>query len=228
MTATKTRAFDLELKSVKADGTFSGYASVWGVVDSYREAMAPGAFTESLAETKAKGRTLPILWQHRQDEPIGQWDVLREDEHGLFGEGTLWTEEAAYARIAHRGMKAHAITGISIGYYTREDSFDEKTRVRTLKRVDLVEASVVTNPANDEARVDTIKAKLAAGELITDREFGRLLKDRGFSRSDADEIANVGFKTWAAREPGRSQANDTSPMGDLMRSLSTPLSLPSF
>lgn len=225
--ATKVRSFDLELKSIKADGTFSGYGSVWGVVDTYREAVAPGAFAESLSDLKAKGRTLPILWQHRSDEPIGQWDVLREDDHGLWGEGSLWTDEAPYARIAHRGMKAHAITGLSIGFYTREDTFDEKTRIRTLKRVDLVEVSVVTNPANDEARVDAIKAKLAAGDMPTERDFGRVLRERGFSRADADEIANVGFRTWAAGA-GRSQANETGELGDLVKALRTPLSLPSF
>lgn len=227
MTATKTRSFDLELKSVKADGTFAGYASVWGVVDSYRETVAPGAFTASLAATKAKGRTLPILWQHRQDEPIGQWDVLREDEHGLYGEGTLWTDEAPYARIAHRGMKAHAITGISIGYYTRDDSFDEKTRIRSLKVVDLIEASVVTNPANDEARVDSIKAKLAAGERISTGDFERILSERGFSRADADAIASGGFKAWAERGPAPS-TNPGNDLGALVASLRTPLSLPSL
>ncbi|KQT57480.1 MULTISPECIES: HK97 family phage prohead protease [unclassified Aureimonas] len=223
---TQHRSFDLCIKAKPdASGHFSGYGSVWGVVDSYREIVAPGAFAASIADTKGKGRTLPILWQHRSDEPIGQWDVMREDDHGLFLEGELWTDEAPNARVAHRGMKAGAITGLSIGFYTREDSFDEKTRIRTLKRVDLVEVSVVTNPANDEARVDTIKAKLAAGERISDREFKALLSDRGFARSDADTIADVGFNAWAARGPGSSSAGEVS---DLLKALSTPLTLPTF
>ncbi len=223
---TKHRAFDLEVKSVQADGTFSGYGSVWGVVDSYRETVAPGAFAESLAALAAKGRRLPVLWQHRTGEPIGQWDVLREDEHGLYGEGTLWTEDAPYARLALRGMRSAAITGLSIGFWTREDSFDELTRIRTLKRVDLVEVSIVTSPANDEARVDTIKAKLAAGELISEREFGKILREKGFSRSDADEIAAVGFKAWSAGAGRASQAAPSS-LGDLKRALDG-FSLPSL
>jgi hypothetical protein len=40
---------------VADDGTFEGYGSVFGVVDSYQEIVAPGAFTESLAELAAKG-----------------------------------------------------------------------------------------------------------------------------------------------------------------------------
>lgn len=221
---TKVRAFDLEVKEVTDKGTFSGYGSVWNVPDSYREQVARGAFAESLAALKAKGRKLPILWQHDQSQPIGAWDVLSEDDHGLYGEGSLWIEDTSFARLAQRGMKAGAITGLSIGYYVREDSFDEVTRLRTLKRLDLREVSVVTNPALDEARIDTIKAKLAAGERISEREFGKLLRDRGFARSDADEIADVGFKAWSRRETAGPHAN-TGQMSDLAKVLGS-LSLP--
>lgn len=208
--ATKVRAFDLSIKAIGEAGTFSGYGSVWNVVDSYRERVAPNAFADSLAELAAKGRRLPILWQHRTGEPIGVWDVLREDEYGLWGEGSLWLDDAPYARIAHRGMKAGAITGLSIGYWVRDDSFDETTRIRTLKALDLREVSIVTDPANDEARVDVVKQKLAAGETITEREFGKILRERGFSRSDADAIASVGFKAWAA---GAARPRQADPAG---------------
>ena len=44
---------------------------------------------------------------------------------------------------------------------------------------------------NDEARIDQIKAKLANGETPTDREFRKILRERGFSNSDAEEIASL-------------------------------------
>ena len=217
--ATKRRAFDMLLtKKAGSDGSFSGYASVWGVTDSYREIVAKGAFLESLADTASKGRKLPILWQHRSDEPIGEWDVLREDDKGLYGEGTLWLEDTTYARLAKRGMASGAITGFSIGYFVRADSYDETARIRTLTKLDLREISVVTDPANDEARVDTIKAKLAAGEPLTERDFGRILRERGLSRSDADEIALVGFRKWAAGA-GQSQQASNPGSSDLTQAL---------
>ncbi|TDR89118.1 HK97 family phage prohead protease [Enterovirga rhinocerotis] len=222
----KIRDLDLSVKAVDAKtGRFSGYASVWGAVDSYRETVAPGAFAESLAATTAKGRKLPILWQHRSGEPIGHWTDLKEDERGLYGEGELWLDESPYARLARKGLAAGAVTGLSIGYYVQDDSYDETTRIRTLKRLDLREVSIVTDPALEEARVDTIKAKLAAGERISERDFGRVLRERGFSRSDADEIAAVGFKAWAAGA-GRPQAIPSG-LGDLTKALSG-LSLPSL
>lgn len=195
------RAFDYEVKSADDSGRFSGYASVFGVIDSYNELVAPGAFLKSLENVKAKGRTLPVLWQHRTGDPIGNWDMdtLAEDSHGLGGAGDLWLDDAPYARIAQRGMKSKSITGLSIGYYVRKSSLDEKTRVRTLLELDLIEISVVTNPANDDARVDAIKSKLAHGSNPTLREFEEFLRDAGFSKHKAERIARFGYKDLLTR-----------------------------
>lgn len=199
------RAFDYDVKDVSEAGKFSGYASVFDVVDSYNEVVAPGAFVKSLDALRSKGRGLPVLWQHRTGEPIGNWDMssLGEDQRGLFGDGELWLDESAYARIAQRGMKSRAVTGLSIGYFVRDSSFDQKTGVRTLKELELVEISVVTNPANDEARIDEIKSKLAHGSLPTVREFEEFLRDAGFSKNQAALIAGRGLKRLLDRgEPG--------------------------
>lgn len=203
----KRRAFPLQIKSAPdGDGRFSGYVSVFGTPDSYREVVAPGAFAASLAATTAAGRKIPMCWQHRMDEPIGQWDKLEEDTKGLYGEGTLWLDVAPYARIAQRGMQAGCISGLSIGYFVTADSWNDVDRVRTLTAIALVEASIVTDPAHDEARIDVVKAKLAAGERITDREFEVTLREKGFSRSEAADIAARGFKAWSRREADQPQA----------------------
>lgn len=205
----KRRAFPLALKAAPdGEGRFSGYVSVFGTPDSYREVVAPGAFKASLAATTAAGRKIPMLWQHNMAEPIGHWDKLEEDEKGLYGEGTLWLDVAPYSRIAQRGMQAGCISGLSIGYFVTADSWNDVERTRTLTAVELVEASVVTDPAHADARIDVVKAKLAAGEKITDREFEAALREGiGFSRSAAEDIAASGFKAWNRREPGQPQAN---------------------
>lgn len=224
----KIKAFEFDTKAISDDGLFSGYGSVFGVVDSYNEVVAPGAFLESIAETKAKGRTFPVLWQHRTGEPIGDWkiDSLKEDDRGLFGDGELWMDDAAYAKTAYRGMKSGAITGLSIGYWVRESTFDEKTRIRTLTKLDLVEISIVTTPANDEARVDAVKARLAQGQYPTIREFEELLREKGFSRSEAEAIAANGFKNWQGRESETDQGDtkfaSIQQMSELMRGFQLP------
>ena len=208
--ALKVRDFDLSVKSVADDGTFDGYGSVWGVIDSYQEIVAPGAFTDSLAELSAKGRPVPVLWQHRSDTPIGVWDKLEEDEHGLRGDGTLLVADVAQAREAHALMKARAVTGLSIGYWVRESSFDEKTGIRTLTKLDLVEISLVTFPANDDARVEAVKFKLAHGELPTDREFEKYLREAGFSKTRAAGLVGHGLGELRRRESERDATENAS------------------
>jgi uncharacterized protein len=199
----KVRDFSLQIKAVSDDGVFTGYGSVFGVVDSYREVVEKGAFLDSLNEQQAKGRPIPVLWQHRSGEPIGVYDKLFEDEKGLYVEGRLLIKNVTRAAEAHALMQAKAVSGLSIGYYVREDSFDEKERIRRLKRLDLVEVSLVTFPANDDARVDAIKAKLAHGGLPTLPEFEQLLREAGFSKTQAAVIANRGLKHLLDRgEPG--------------------------
>lgn len=203
--ALKVRDFDFEIKAVQDDGSFSGYGSVWDVVDSYNEVVARGAFTDSLKEIQAKGRPVPILWQHRSGEPIGAWSNLREDDHGLFGDGQILLDAGAMEKRAYAHMKARTVTGLSIGYWVRESSYDEKTGIRTLTKLDLVEISLVTFPANDDARVEAVKFKLAHGELPTDREFEKFLREAGFSKTRAAGLVGHGLGELRRRESEREQ-----------------------
>jgi HK97 family phage prohead protease len=185
---------------VAEDGTFEGYGSVFGIVDSYQEVVSPGAFTDSLAELAGKGRKVPILWQHRTDQPVGVYLDVHEDDHGLFVRGQLLIDAVAQAAEAHALIKAGAVTGLSIGYWVRESSFDEKTGIRTLTKLDLVEVSLVTSPANDDARVEAVKFKLAHGQLPNIREFEKLLREAGFSKTQAAAVAGHGLPELLRRE----------------------------
>ena len=163
-----------KIKAVSEDGLFSGYGSVFGVVDSYQEVVASGAFKESL-----DSRMPSLLWQHRSGEPIGVYTTVKEDNIGLHVEGKLALKTARGAE-AYELLKMGAISGLSIGFVTREDNYDRVTGVRTLKKVDLWEVSLVTFPANDSARVANIKSiesikSLADAETYL-REAGGLSK----------------------------------------------------
>lgn len=50
-------------------GTFEAIVSVFGNVDSVGDVVMPGAFTDTLAEWKASGDPIPVLWSHRMDDP---------------------------------------------------------------------------------------------------------------------------------------------------------------
>jgi HK97 family phage prohead protease len=202
------KSIELDLKSLSDKGQFSGYGSVFNVVDKGGDIVAPGAFAESLETWRKNGRTVPVLWQHQPDQPIGAWEDLKEDDHGLLGDASLWLEDAPYARLAHRGMKSKTITGLSIGYRVKKYSMNQETKVYTLEKLDLVEISVVTNPMNDDARVADVKSMLAAGRVPSVREFEEFLRDAGFSKSQAAAIANGGLSKLSRGEPGGEKGDE--------------------
>ncbi len=194
----------LELKAEGADGEISGYGSVFDKVDSYGETVIAGAFAKSLKRWKSSNRPIPMLWQHRSDMPIGVWTDFEEDGRGLkmAGQLNLATQRGA---DAWSDVKMKAVGGLSIGYYEiKADPWDfGATEPRKLIELDLRETSVVTFPALKEARIDAVKARLARGERLTLREFEVMLREKlRLSRSDAEEIAALGYQTWIQRDVG--------------------------
>ena len=185
----KTGALPLYVKTVNEDGTFEGYGSVFGVKDSYEEIVVAGAFLESLADHEKAGTLPAMLWQHRMDKPIGIYTEMREDKKGLLVKGRL-ALETQLGKEAYTLLKMGAMNGLSIGYRVRDSSYDETTRIRTLKQLDLWEVSLVTFPANGESRIDTVKADF--GKMDKFSEVERHLREAGgFSRSDATAIVAV-------------------------------------
>ncbi len=93
-----TRKFaNLELRGLRRDDRFSGYASVFGEVDLGKDAIERGAFRKSLAERGAGG--VRMLFQHDPAELIGAWKTI-EDSRGLYVEGML-AVGVAQAREVH-------------------------------------------------------------------------------------------------------------------------------
>lgn len=180
-------AFPLSIKAAGDEGKVEGYGSVFSVMDAYADIVAPGAFASSLKAHKAAGTMPAMLWQHDSDEPVGVWDDMTEDEHGLRVTGRL-AMDTIRGREAQSLLKMGAISGLSIGFYSREWSYNAETDVRTLTSVDLWEVSLVTFPANQSARVQSVKA---IDDLATLKDCERHLRDAGgFSRSEATAIVS--------------------------------------
>jgi HK97 family phage prohead protease len=180
-----------EIKAVEDDGTVKGYGSVFDVVDWYNEVVVKGAFAKWLAKWEPAGKPLPMLWQHLSREPIGVWTKFREDDHGLWAEGKL-TLEVERAREARALMRDGAVRGLSIGFDVPDDgySYDSNAGVFLLKEIELWELSPVTFPANEEAQVESVKAARAGGP----KHVERLLREAGFSRSEAKGFMARGFE----------------------------------
>lgn len=197
-----------ECKAVNEDGTFEGYGSVFGVVDSYKEVVAAGAFSESLIALKTAGRMPALLWQHRAGEPIGVYTEMHEDPIGLHVKGRLALKTARGAE-AHELLKMKALSGLSIGFMTREDSYDKVAGIRTLKKLDLWEVSLVTFPANDAARISAVKT-IESIESLADVE-SYLRESGGLSKAIA-----TGLIARIKSLHGRSESDE---LGDLQAAL---------
>lgn len=144
----------LSISTLSGDGSFSGYASLFGEVDLAKDRIERGAFAASLAERGAAG--VRMLYQHDPAEPIGAWKTIREDARGLYVEGLL-SPGVARAREVHALMKTGALDGLSIGFRTVRAKRDPATRVRRILEADLWEISVVTFPMLPSARVSNVK-----------------------------------------------------------------------
>ena len=147
-------ALTLKTEDVDAsEGTFSGYASVFGKKDLDDEIVDPGAFKRTLGRRK----TFPLLWQHDRGSPIGTIESAEEDKRGLRVQGrlALGVSRADDALVL---LRQKVITGMSIGFRVVKDLIDRTEGVRRLKEVDLWEVSLVTFPANPAARVARVKS----------------------------------------------------------------------
>ncbi|MCH9806591.1 MAG: HK97 family phage prohead protease [Alphaproteobacteria bacterium] len=148
----------LEVKSAGSGWRIAGYASVFGVADQSRDVVVPGAFANSLA--KRGPRSIRMLFQHDPGQPIGSWDVMREEARGLYVEGRLAPGSARAAEIAAL-LRAGAVDGLSIGFRTLRARRDAATRTRRLIDLDLWEVSIVTFPMQALAR-----ARLSEGAPV--------------------------------------------------------------
>ena len=182
----QTRSFALELRATADDGTIEGYGSVYGVRDQYDDVIAPGSFGASLAAHRSAGTMPAMLWQHDPDDPIGVWTEMVEDAKGLrvMGKLCLDTERG---REAHALLKMRAINGLSIGFIAKQWTYDRDTDVRTLTEIDLWEISLVTFPANTQARVANVKT-FDPNSILTIRQAERALRDAGLSADDAKAL----------------------------------------
>lgn len=153
---------------ISADGRFAGYASVFNRVDAGGDMVMPGAFARSLLKRHGRVR---LLFQHDPKEPVGIWDTIAEDSHGLHVRGRL-IGGVERADALRRLIENRALDGLSIGFRTVRATREGGTR--KLWQIDLFEISIVTFPMMEDARIapstlSTDAAIAAATDLFRNR-----------------------------------------------------------
>lgn len=180
-------ATDMEIKLDAVKGTFEGYASAFGLVDTYKDTVIPGAY----ADTLKSGRPISMYFNHiyrRVDMPsrIGRWLKAEEDSTGLFMAGAL-TPNHPTAEAVKAAILDGTLTGLSIGYRVPEGGSKKRADgVRELHKIDLIEVSPVDDPADAAAQIDRSSIKSMLEELQSKQDIENFLRDVGqFSKGAA-------------------------------------------
>jgi len=132
------------------DGRFAGYASIFGQLDQGGDIVMSGAFRQSL--TRKGEAQIRMLFQHDPKEPIGVWERIVEDDHGLWVEGRLLPAVPRAKALVHL-IENSALDGLSIGFRAVRARRELTTGYRRLTQIDLWEISVVTFPMMEGARI---------------------------------------------------------------------------
>lgn len=176
------KAFPFEIKEADDTGKIVGYASTFDNVDDQGDVVRRGAFADSIAQKQGQ---VPLLWQHRIDQPIGKTVLLSENDNGLFMEGRL-VMKVPKAQEALEFIKQGIVKGLSIGYEATKATSKQDNQ-RELLGINLFEVSLVTFPANARAQV------IAAKDYSDIRLMEERLCDAGFSRNKAKALLAKGF-----------------------------------
>lgn len=185
---------DFEVKALHDEDDeffrFEGLASTFGNIDMVDDVVIRGAFVESL-QTK----TPVVLWQHDSHNPLGMPEEIRETEDGLFIRARLPKSDSFVTDRVIPQMKVGSIRSMSIGFRVVERDFTDEG-IRLLKKLDLVEISLVTFPANLMAAVSGFKSadkfyNVEDVKALSPRELEDALRESGmFSKAAATLIVS--------------------------------------
>lgn len=211
------KQLSLEAVDVKfnADRTFTGYASVFNGVDSYGDQILPGAYADTLSN---RSRPVRMRWNHN-GPVIGKWTTLVEDGKGLLVTGEL-TPGHSTAEDVYAGLKHGSLDGLSIGYRIPPGGAQKDGKIRLLKRIDLIEISVVEEPADLSARVADVKAAFEEAQSLKEIE-ARLRDGLGLSWDAATAL--VSRVKFLALRDGDAEAKRVAELADAFQQFRTPV-----
>ena len=175
----KTLSFEVE-DFDEEEGVFSGYAAVFGNVDTGGDIIEPGSFTKSIAKGLARKKILAL--HNDQWLPIGKPIVIREDSHGLYIKAQI--SDTTMGRDVKTLLKDGVINELSIGYDPVVFDYDSDG-IRHLRELELWEVSVVTWAMNPEALITNYKSLDVTSDLAEIKAGRKISAKRIKSLSDA-------------------------------------------
>ena len=203
----KTKTIEIKANN----GSISGYASTWTrEPDSYGDIVAKGAFAEHIAQIKAEGKVLPLLFNHDSSNLnayIGTVFDLKEDDHGLFFDAAFDdTEEAQRAReLAMSGR----LVKFSFAYDILDQGeveLEDGRKANELRKLRIHEVSLVLYPANPDTSVVSVKS----GRRNSAKDADRLRQIISLAQECLGELEDIDEepKDSGAKSEEQDPAND--------------------
>lgn len=175
----KGNLVDLQVRADADSRTIEGYLAVWNVKDTYGTMFMKGSASKSIrdrgpgSESKYK---ITLLWMHRQDEPLGRFTELREDDYGLYFKAVL--DDIPTADRALKQIRSGTINQFSIGfdYVWDKMEYDEETESIMIMEIELFEGSVVTMGSNSETYAIRSVEQYSEEKDLLDEETEEFIK----------------------------------------------------
>jgi len=181
--------FDLKIQNSKEENDFfyfEGYASVFDHINHNKSLIKKGSFENSLLTIK------PILlWQHQNNQPIGVFDEIYEDEKGLYLKARMPKDDTFVSGRVIPQIKIGSINSMSIsGYMTKyEKKIINDETISIVNELELLEVSLVSFPADVHANITKISASIDDIDNISNiADFNKFLRSVGFSRNQTEKL----------------------------------------
>lgn len=136
----------------------TGYLSEFGSVDYDKDIIEKGAFTKSITERK---NDIFFLNQHDWKQPHGKFNVLQEDNKGLYFESNT-LPNTTYSNDLIELYALGIVKEHSIGFSTVKSEWHKDGMTRTIKEIKLYEGSNVTLGANPNTPFTGFKSRTIA------------------------------------------------------------------
>ena len=179
----------IEAKADAPAGTISAYLTTFGNSDVVADIMSKGSLDSFIAKFDPQAKKLPMFYEHDHTAIIGEWTDLKSDEHGVVGTGTLYTETTKGSDV-YKLMKRDAVSSVSIGFRSSDFEKNEEGG-RTFNEIELVETSVVLNPANDQAQIMSVKSD---DGFIETAALKKHLIEGGLTKAECEALFLNGWK----------------------------------
>ena len=192
-----TRHFQMEVKEVSqgdnGDVVIEGFASTPDL-DRYRDIVEPKAFEDAI-EMYMKNPV--ILYQHDGNKPVGVATAAKVTGKGFWIRASIKDEDTK-TKILDGRMRAFSIGYLALEsalqhedgspFNSEKDSVWDPNLVRVIKKLDLVEISIVSTPANGNALFSIAKSVKRYFNELALKSMSMETKDLPSNEVDADQV----------------------------------------